>query len=84
MGDAGYWVFRQTNALSVQPKGVAEAIFDTDPYSNIYRDGTNRYIRLGSAFITGNVVALHAQRNPGKPNAGDDSEVARIEWLKSA
>lgn len=71
---SGY-IVHQCNCVTNRPLGLSAQIFRKFPEANIYSDGTQR--KPGQIIVRGRVVALLAQKTPGKPKATEPRE----EWF---
>jgi len=82
----GYFtiICHQTNCVTTHAKGLAKAIFDAYPETNIYEAGEKRtpgsYIRTDT-YDGKTVLHLNGQNAPGGPSATETRE-QRLEWMR--
>jgi hypothetical protein len=71
----------QCNCVTVRARGLAEAIFDTFPSADIYKD-RNEPDLAGTIKIRGKVINMLAQVYPGPPSVSE-SEAMRLHWFRA-
>lgn len=86
------YIAHQTNCVSVGAGGIAAAIFDRFPYSNVYaRRASGHRDAPGTIIVSGvgderRVINMMAQVYPGRPkfsNSNLDGTLARENYFKS-
>ncbi len=80
-------ICHQTNCQTINAGGLAKAIFDKYPETNIYNK--NEYVRIPGEYIAletkdgKTVLNLNGQNYPGKINNIETKE-KRLQWMKQA
>ena len=77
-------IVQQVNATSTRPQGLSASLAKAFPNDYYYKLVPPAQRRLGTAYSTGKVIHLCAQRRPGKPSGTDDTSKQRLEWFKAA
>ena len=80
-------IAHQCNCVSEGASGIAGAIFDKFPYSDVYSDRTEPS-KPGTIKICGNwgqpdryVINMFSQYYPGTGNPDNDNKIHRIKWF---
>lgn len=85
------YIVHQTNSISTNAGGLAAAIFEKYPYSNIYQERlkNKKSHPPGTIEIRGNgidqryIINLMGQRYPGESVYKNDTKANRLEFFKS-
>ncbi len=73
------YIAHQCNCVTKNSLGLAKAIFNKYPESNIYNKNIKRI--PGEIIVKGKVINMLSQYKPGSPSVGDSSD-DRIRWFK--
>ena len=84
------YIVHQANCISSYSRGLAAQIFQKWPETNIYSTTTTTNsgtvpgtVRVpGTIIVRNNVIALLAQKYPGRATRTDDSSAQRLLWFR--
>lgn len=75
------YIAHQCNCVSLRARGLAEAIFEMFPSTDIYKE-RKEPDKAGSIIIRGKVINMLAQIHIG-PHTVAESEAMRLHWFRS-
>jgi len=75
------FIAHQCNCVTLRARGLAEAIFETFPSADIYKN-RKEADKAGTIIIRGKVINMLAQVYPGPPTTSE-SEAMRLHWFKA-